>query len=79
MNKLDLPPGSMVCLFLGGYGLLRFVAEFFRQPDAQLGLLGGLLSMGQVLCLGMILAAFLLWGILRKTIWSRPAQPRKRG
>jgi phosphatidylglycerol:prolipoprotein diacylglycerol transferase len=79
LNKKDLPPGSMVCLFLGGYGLLRFVAEFFRQPDAQLGLLGGHLSMGQVLCLGMMATALLLWGILRKTIWSHTAPPGKKG
>ena len=79
LNKLDLPAGSMVCLFLGGYGLLRFVAEFFRQPDAQLGLLAGVLSMGQVLCLGMILAALLLWRILRKMLWASAASSGKKG
>jgi phosphatidylglycerol:prolipoprotein diacylglycerol transferase len=78
LNKLDFPPGAMVCLFLGGYGLLRFVAEFFRQPDAHLGLLAEVLSMGQFLCLGMILAAFLLWGILRKTVWPAAALLQKK-
>lgn len=53
-------PGTMVCLFLGGYGLMRFIVEFFRQPDPQIGLLWGVLSMGQVLCLGMIAAAVLI-------------------
>jgi len=38
------------------YGLLRFLVEFFREPDAQLGTVLGPLSMGQVLCLAMILS-----------------------
>jgi phosphatidylglycerol:prolipoprotein diacylglycerol transferase len=53
-------PGTMVCFFLGGYGVLRFVAEFFRQPDPQIGLFWGVLSMGQILCSIMILAAIAL-------------------
>jgi phosphatidylglycerol:prolipoprotein diacylglycerol transferase len=57
-------PGSLVCLFFGGYGILRFFVEFFRQPDPQLNLLWGLFSMGQILCLAMILAAVLLWFFL---------------
>jgi phosphatidylglycerol---prolipoprotein diacylglyceryl transferase len=57
-------PGAMVCFFLGGYGILRFLAEFFRQPDPQLNLFWGLFSMGQILCLVMILAAVILWMLL---------------
>ena len=48
-------------VFLIGYGLLRFVAEFFREPDAHLGLLSLGMSMGQWLCIPMILAGVLLW------------------
>jgi phosphatidylglycerol:prolipoprotein diacylglycerol transferase len=57
-------PGAMVCFFLGGYGVLRFLVEFFRQPDSQLSLFWGLFSMGQILCLAMILAAVMLWVLL---------------
>jgi phosphatidylglycerol:prolipoprotein diacylglycerol transferase len=57
-------PGTMVCLFLGGYGVLRFLVEFCRQPDPQIGLLWGLLSMGQILCLTMIIAAAVIWKFL---------------
>ena len=46
-------------LFLAGYGMARFGIEFFREPDAQLGLILGPLSMGQLLCLPMI--GFGLW------------------
>lgn len=41
--------------FVAGYGLFRFIVEFFRQPDAQLGTFLGLLSMGQLLSLPMFL------------------------
>jgi len=53
--------GQVGAAFLVGYGVLRFVAEFFREPDAHLGLLGLGLSMGQWLCLPMVLVGLLLW------------------
>jgi len=37
------------------YGSFRFVIEFFRQPDAHLGFLWAGATMGQMLCLPMIL------------------------
>jgi phosphatidylglycerol:prolipoprotein diacylglycerol transferase len=61
LKDRQFKPGTMVCLFLGGYGLLRFVVEFFREPDAHLGLFFGFISMGQILCLGMIAASIILW------------------
>ncbi len=48
-------PGLLSGLFLAGYGVARFVVEFFREPDAQLGLLAFGFSMGQLLCLPMML------------------------
>jgi phosphatidylglycerol:prolipoprotein diacylglycerol transferase len=47
-------------MFLIGYGLLRFVAEFFREPDDFLGLLAFGLSMGQWLSLPMVLAGMVM-------------------
>ena len=41
------PIGAISGLFLAGYGVFRFVAEFFREPDDFLGLLAFSLSMGQ--------------------------------
>jgi phosphatidylglycerol:prolipoprotein diacylglycerol transferase len=57
------PTGAVSALFLIGYGVLRFAAEFFREPDDFLGLLAFNLSMGQWLSLPMILAgvAMLAW------------------
>jgi phosphatidylglycerol:prolipoprotein diacylglycerol transferase len=53
--------GQVCALFLAGYGVLRFVAEWFREPDSFLGLLALGLSMGQWLCLPMIAAGAALW------------------
>lgn len=48
--------GSVFFLFLVFYGVGRFVIEFFREPDQQIGFLWGGATMGQVLCLTMITA-----------------------
>jgi phosphatidylglycerol:prolipoprotein diacylglycerol transferase len=48
-------------VFLIGYGVLRFVAEFFREPDNFLGLLALGMSMGQWLCVPMVIAGIALW------------------
>lgn len=48
--------GIIGAIFVGGYGVFRFVVEFFREPDSQLGYYFGFLTMGQILCFLMILA-----------------------
>jgi len=62
------PAGSVAGLFLVGYGVFRFIAEFYRMPDAQLGYLAwGWLTMGQVLSLPMILLGILLMFALNRS------------
>nr|WP_083434392.1 prolipoprotein diacylglyceryl transferase [Sphingomonas sp. Y57] len=53
-------PGKLVGIFLLGYGLSRFVVEFFREPDAQLGTLSWGLTMGQTLTVPMLLGGLYL-------------------
>ncbi len=53
-SRKPRPLASVSAWFLIGYGVLRFVAEFGREPDAFLGLLAFDLSMGQWLSLPMI-------------------------
>jgi len=53
--------GQVSAAFLFGYGVFRFIAEFFREPDAHLGLLSLGMSMGQWLCVPMILGGAGLW------------------
>lgn len=61
------PLGAVSGLFLAGYGIFRFLAEFGREPDNFLGLLALGLSMGQWLSLPMILAgAAMLWWAYRR-------------
>lgn len=62
-------PGAYAALFLLMYGAARFAVEFTRQPDVQLGLVLGPLSMGQLLSLGVVAGAVLMmW-------WPQPAPP----
>jgi phosphatidylglycerol:prolipoprotein diacylglycerol transferase len=48
--------GSIIFFFLIFYGVGRFIIEFFREPDQQIGFLWGGATMGQILCLLMIVA-----------------------
>lgn len=62
--------GQVSGAFLIGYGVLRFSAEYFREPDDFLGLLALNLSMGQWLCVPMILIGIAMWA------WGRGRAPR---
>jgi len=57
-NKFNVQ--NLLSWFLGLYGLFRFIVEFVREPDSQLGLLWFGLSMGQWLCIVMIFGAFMV-------------------
>jgi phosphatidylglycerol:prolipoprotein diacylglycerol transferase len=60
-------PGTLGGVFLVGYGLSRIVVEYFREPDPQLGfLLGGNVTMGQILSVPMVLAGLALIVIARR-------------
>ncbi len=56
VRKMKLTRGVMIALYLIGYGLVRFIIEYFREPDEHLGFVLLSFSMGQVLCLLMILS-----------------------
>ena len=58
--------GLSSCLFLIYYGIFRIVSEVFREPDAQIGYLFGLFSMGSLLSFFMILSGFVILGIFKK-------------
>ena len=53
--------GQVAGVFMMGYGVLRFVAEYFREPDDFLGLLSLGMSMGQWLCVPMVVFGVYLW------------------
>jgi phosphatidylglycerol---prolipoprotein diacylglyceryl transferase len=47
--------GMLTGVFLAGYAVARIVSECFRQPDAFLGYIAGVLTMGQILSIPMLL------------------------
>ena len=53
--------GRVSAAFLFGYGVFRFIAEYFREPDDYLGLLSLGLSMGQWLCIPMLVLGAGIW------------------
>jgi len=58
------PTGAVGGAFLAGYGVFRFTAEFFREPDAHLGFVAlDWMTMGQILSLPMFIAgvALMVW------------------
>ena len=60
-RKPVLPQGTFMGVFVMGYGIVRFLIEFVRVPDAQLGyLLGGVITMGQLLSLPLVVAGAVL-------------------
>ncbi len=60
-SRKNPPDGVVFWTFIAGYGLFRSSVELFREPDAQIGLLLGSLSMGQLLSLPMfLLGAFMI-------------------
>jgi len=63
------PVGAVSGVFLIGYGTLRFLVEFTREPEGFLGLLALGLSMGQWLSVPMVLAgiALLVWSNRRRS------------
>ncbi len=62
-------PGFVAGAFACGYGVARTVAEFFREPDIQIGYLAGGLTMGMLLSIPMI---FLGIGLM---VWASRRSP----
>lgn len=53
-------PGQIAGVFFLLYGIFRSAIEIFREPDSQIGLFFGSISMGQILCLPMIMLGLFL-------------------
>lgn len=69
-------PGLVTGLFLAGYGAGRILAEFFREPDAQLGFLFAGATMGQLLSLPMLLGGIglIVWVLRRPAAADAPTR-----
>ncbi len=60
LARTPKPPGTIFWSFVTGYGVLRTVVEWFREPDAHLGFVLGSLTMGQLLSVPMILLGLVM-------------------
>jgi len=65
-SKKPRPMGSISAVFLIFYGLFRFLVEFTREPDPQLGFVWGPFTMGQLLSVPMILIGIALFLYVRR-------------
>ena len=70
-KKPPYPKGTYLGVFLCLYGVCRFVVEFVRVPDAQLGYLLGTnwLTMGQILSIPLVIAGIVL------VVYAQKKQP----
>jgi len=64
--------GMVSTAFMAGYGIFRFIVEFFREPDSQLGYYFGGITMGQILCFMMILLSGLVFYSAKKQNTKNP-------
>ena len=59
--------GALIGIYGVLYGTARFIAEFWRAPDIQLGFLyGGWLTMGQLQSLIMIMLSMVIYYLLKR-------------
>jgi phosphatidylglycerol---prolipoprotein diacylglyceryl transferase len=65
-TRARMRPGQLAGTFLLMYGVSRFGIEYFREPDAQLGVLSTGLTMGQTLTLPLIAIALYLLATLNR-------------
>ena len=71
-KKRNMADGTILASYLMGYGLIRFILEYFRQPDSDIGYVIGHssniylfesvlnISKGQVFCLLMVIGGLAL-------------------
>lgn len=61
-SRKPRPTGRISVLFIILYGVFRFMVEFVRNPDPQLGFVAfGWMTRGQELCIPMIIGGIILW------------------
>ncbi len=67
VSKTTKIKGIVSSCFLIFYGSIRFIIEFYRQPDSHIGYVAfDSISMGQILCLPMIVIGILIFIYSRK-------------
>ena len=60
-TKLRKTPGFLSVVFASLYAVFRFIVEFFREPDFDMGFIIFSLTMGQLLSIAMIIASIIFF------------------
>lgn len=68
-KKLTSKPGALTCLFLCSYSVARFLTEFTRAPDQQIGFLWGFITLGQALSVVTFFVTVILWRKMYAKEW----------
>lgn len=55
-RRKKMVPGELTAIFLIGYGGIRFILEYFREPDSGIGYFFGALTLGQIFSIATILS-----------------------
>ncbi len=71
LRKRPFKDGMMIGFFLICYGILRFIIEFFKEHDPQIGFLLTYFTMGQILCVAQIAAGVVLIFYLNRKTTAR--------
>lgn len=71
LSRTSKPKGVIFWTFISLYGTFRFLVEFCREPDVQLGFILGGFSMGQLLSLPMAVGGVIM------IIWSYRRERKK--
>jgi phosphatidylglycerol:prolipoprotein diacylglycerol transferase len=66
LGRRPRPGGTLFWTFIAGYGACRVFVEFFREPDAQLGLWAGVVSMGQALSIPMMVGGLIMLAVVHR-------------
>lgn len=65
IRKIKIFKGFFLSLYIIGYGTVRLIIEFVREPDSHIGVFFSYITMGQILCLIMIITGIILFFVLR--------------
>jgi phosphatidylglycerol:prolipoprotein diacylglycerol transferase len=71
LYRRNMKPGSIFWGLIGGYGLVRFLVEFVRAPDTQIGFDLGPFTRGQILSFPMLLMGAIF--LARTSFGTKPS------
>ncbi len=70
LRRKSLKPGDLSCFFFIGYGTLRFIIEFFRDPDPPLEPIFGWFTLAQMLSLLVVAVGLVAYALPRLFPWA---------